>query len=264
MPIHDWTRVPSGLFHHFHQDWSVEIVRTLNRGCLPRGVAALVERRAGIKEPDVLAIQAHRRMHNMTKETFGDNQGGVATAPSIATQMVRRSSKEIYAARANHIVVRHHLGRIVAIIEIISPGNKDSRSAIGDLLEKTIDFLRAGVHVLIVDLFPPTPRDPFGLHKVIWDEIEEEVFQFPAGKDRLLVSYEAGRERVAYIEPLAVGDPMPDMPLFLTADLHVKVPLEATYQATWNALPEEMRTAVETGELPDPDLEQTTALSAMD
>ena len=25
MPIHDWTRVPSGLSHHFHQDWSIEI-----------------------------------------------------------------------------------------------------------------------------------------------------------------------------------------------------------------------------------------------
>ncbi len=36
MPIHDWTRVPAGLFHHFHQDWSIEIARTLNRGRLPR------------------------------------------------------------------------------------------------------------------------------------------------------------------------------------------------------------------------------------
>ena len=27
MPIHDWTRLPGGLFHHFHQDWSIEIAR---------------------------------------------------------------------------------------------------------------------------------------------------------------------------------------------------------------------------------------------
>lgn len=94
---------------------------------------------------------------------------------------------------------------------------------------------------------------------MIWDEIEEEEFHFPAGKDRLLVSHEAGRERVAYIEPLAVGDSMPEMPLFLSTDLHVQVPLETTYQATWNALPDELRRAVETGELPDPDLEETNA-----
>ena len=39
MPIHDWTRVPSGLIHHFHQDRSIEIACTLNRGRLPKGCA---------------------------------------------------------------------------------------------------------------------------------------------------------------------------------------------------------------------------------
>ena len=43
---------------------------------------------------------------------------------------------------------------------------------------------------------------------------------------------------------------MPDMPLFLASELNIKVPLELTYQATWEASPEEMRTAVETGVLP--------------
>ena len=58
MPIHDWTKVPAGLFHHFHQDWSIEIARTLNRGRLPQGVSALVEQRAGPREADVLAIES--------------------------------------------------------------------------------------------------------------------------------------------------------------------------------------------------------------
>lgn len=98
-------------------------------------------------------------------------------------------------------------------------------------------------------------RDPFGIHKLIWDEIEEEEFVFPKGKDRILVSYESGRENVAYIEPLAVGDTMPDMRLFLAASFHIPVPLEATYNAAWEASPEEMRIAVETGVLPDPDLD---------
>ena len=144
MPIHDWTRVPSGLFHHFHQDWSVEIVRdSQSLASCSAAWRPLVEQRAGIKEPDVLAIQAQQRMHGLSSRNSDDREGGVATVPTPGTQIVRRSAKEIYAARANRIVVRHHLGRIVAIIEIISPGNKDSRAAISDLLEKTIDFLRA-------------------------------------------------------------------------------------------------------------------------
>ena len=116
-----------------------------------------------------------------------------------------------------------------------------------------MDFLRAGIHVLIVDLFPPTPRDPFGIHKAIWDEIEEEDFSFPPGKDRIVVSYQTGGERVAYIEPLAVGDELPDMALFLAGEVHVLTPLEATYQAAWAASPEALRAAVETGVVPDAD-----------
>jgi hypothetical protein len=61
--------------------------------------------------------------------------------------------------------------------------------------------------------------------------------------------------RAAYVEPVGVGDELPDMPLFLANDLHVKVPLEPTYRVTWDASPEEMRVAVETGVMPEPDAE---------
>jgi hypothetical protein len=226
MPIHDWTRVPSGLFHDFQQSWSIRIKDALNAGRLPKGVAALVEQRAGPRESDVLAIERRTR----PPRTGAGDDGNVATMAPPETRFVRRTTKEIHAVRANRIVVRHHLGRIIAVIEIVSPGNKDSRSALRDFVDKTIEFLRAGIHVLIIDLFPPTPRDPFGLHKAIWDEIEEEDFTFPPGQDRILASYETGGVRAAYVEPVAVGDVLPDMPLFLANSLHIKVPLEPTYR----------------------------------
>ena len=251
MPLHDWTRVPSGLFHHFHQDWSIEIARELNRGRLPTGVSALVEQRSGSREGDVLAIESWAGVSRAGAE----DDGGVATLEPPRTRIVRKTAKEIYSGRANRIVIRHHLGRIIAVIEILSPGNKDPRSALRDFVDMTIEFLRKGIHVLVVDLFPPTPRDPFGIHKLIWDEVEEEVFQFPAGKDRILASYKTGNERAAYVEPIGVGDELPDMPLFLTYELHVKVPLETTYRATWDASPAEFRVAVETGVMPNPDAE---------
>jgi hypothetical protein len=120
-----------------------------------------------------------------------------------------------------------------------------------DFIDKTVGFMRQGVHLLIVDLFPPSPRDPFGIHKAIWDEIHEEDFAIPEGKDRIVASYEMGGERVAYVEPVAVGDALPTMPLFLTTGVHIRVPLEATYQSTWEASPEELRLAVESGVLPE-------------
>src|SRR5262245_40827960 len=101
MPIHDWSRVPSGIFHHFHQDWSVEIARTLNRGNLPKGLSALVEQRAGPKEGDVLAVQAWTRSRKMRPE-----EDGLLTLERPNTSIVRKTTKEIYADRANRIVVR--------------------------------------------------------------------------------------------------------------------------------------------------------------
>ena len=87
MPIHDWSRVPVGLYHYFHQHWSIEIAATLNRGRLPKGVAALVEQRSGPRE----------------------------------SRFVSRTTKQIYATRTNIVVLKHHLGRTIAVIEIVSP-----------------------------------------------------------------------------------------------------------------------------------------------
>ncbi len=246
MPFHDWTRVPAGLFHDFHQSWSIRIKDALNSGRLPKGVAALVEQRAGPRESDVLAIESRARQ----RPRFEDS-GGVVTKERPVTRFVRRSASELYAQRANRILVKHHLGQILAVIEIVSPGNKDGRASLANFVEKTVEFLRAGIHVLVIDLFPPTPRDPFGIHKAIWDEIVEEDFALPEGKNRILVSYEAGSEYVAYVEPVGVGEVLPDMPLFLWYDLNVRVPLEPTYLETWDACPEEVRVAVETGVMPE-------------
>lgn len=160
MPIHDWARVPSGLFHHFHQDWSIEIARRLNRGLLPKGVSALVEQRTGPREADVLTVERGARDRHL--EPDGGSKTTTLVPPSAT--IVRRISKQIDAGRANRIAVRHHLGRIIAVIEIVSPGNKDGRAALRDFVEESMELLRQGVHLLVIDLFPPPLRDPFGIH----------------------------------------------------------------------------------------------------
>jgi hypothetical protein len=255
MPLHDWSRVPAGLFHHFHQDWSIEISRSLNRGLLPPGMSALVEQRSGPRETDVLAIESFiaRKTKNGDWSPEKDSGGGsVAVATPPVTAVVQRTTADLYALRANRITIRHHLGRVVAVIEIVSPGNKDSRGSFRQFIEKSIGFLDQGIHLLVIDLFPPTPRDPQGIHKAIWDEITEASFELPAQRNRTLVSYDAGPQKVAYVEPIGVGDLLPSMPIFLeAARWHVPVPLESTYQTAWDACPQEFRQAVETGVVPD-------------
>lgn len=239
MPIHDWTRVQSGLFHEFHQSWSVRIKDALNGGGLPRGYYALVEQKVDGPEPDVIAVEMKKRAKPPASAPTATLEPPKASLTAhIASDAVR------YARKANRISIRHPLGQVVAVIEIVSPGNKDSRNSFRSFVEKAIAFLRNGIHLLIVDLFPPSVRDPQGIHKAIWDELADEPFELPAGKPLTCVSYHVDDGITAHIEPVGVGDRLPDMPLYLTPKEHILVPLESTYAATWAVCPEPIRELV--------------------
>jgi len=152
MPIHDWTRVDSGLFHAFHQDWIGVLARALNAGVLP---------------PDYFALR-----------------------------------------------------------------EQSTRGPVPDVL--TLELIAQGLHLLVIDLFPPSTRDPQGIHKAIWDEFVEEDFELPVDQRLTLAAYDAGPPPVAYVEPVAVGEALPDMPIFLKPDFYVPAPLEESYRTTWD------------------------------
>lgn len=239
MPIHDWTRVPAGLFHHFHQDWSIEIARGLNRGVLPKGYSALVEQRVGGPEPDVIAVEAGGNRPDR-------EQGTVLVLDPPRTRVVRQltDDAQLYARKANRISIRHALGDVVAVIEIVSPGNKSSRPALQAFAEKGAALLRGGIHLLVIDLFPPSPRDPQGMPGAISEQFGDDPLELPPETRLTLAAYQSGGDVTAYIEWTAVGRTLPDMPLFLTLDAHVLAPLNATYEATWAACPEAVRELV--------------------
>jgi hypothetical protein len=151
--------------------------------------------------------------------------------------MIAKVEKINYAKRADRVVIRHGRGKVVAVIEVVSPGNKDSRNAIRSFVEKSADLLNQGINLLIVDLFPPTARDPQGIHKAIWDEFTDEPFTMPEGKSLTVASYIGCDPPVAYVEPVAVGDALPSFPIFLSEFRYIPAPLEATYQETFRVLP---------------------------
>ena len=252
MPVHDWARVDANVFHHFHQRWTIAICDALNAGLLPSGYSALVEQHAGGLVPNVLALERRFRPSG-----FAEHSGGIVTATPPKTRLVRQA-KVVLAARANRIVIRPRLGEVVCVLEIVSPGNKSGRAALRAFVEKAIEFLRQGVHLLVIDILPPTSRDPRGTHKAIWDEIEEEPFELLPGKPLTLAAYVAGdlltgRETTAYVELVGVGDTLPEMPAYIDPNGYVPVPLEPTYQAAWATCPADLRELVETGRLSDGD-----------
>jgi hypothetical protein len=69
--------------------------------------------------------------------------------------------------RAENACFRGRSSHVVAIIEILSPALKDGRNAIRMFVEKAADIRNQGVDLLVVDLFPPTPRDPQEIYKAM-------------------------------------------------------------------------------------------------
>jgi hypothetical protein len=239
--MHDWTTIPDGIFHAFHHEWISELSRVLNGGLLPQDYYALPEQIAAGFGPDVLTLQAARL------NSVPSKAGGIVTAQSVTrarprTRFVAETEGEYYRRKKNSVVVRHVSGdEIVAMIEIVSPGNKASRRAFDAFLDKACELIEQRIHLLIVDPFPPGPRDPNGVHAAIWEEIEGGSFPLPADKPLTFVSYECGLTTRAYIEPIAVGDALPDMALFLEPDGCVMTPLEKTYQSAFAAMPQRWR-----------------------
>src|SRR5207244_1284913 len=131
MAVHDWTRVVAGIFHDFHHSWIEEIKRALNRGLLPPEYYALAEQIAGGLGPDVLALEA-----SGPNGKSGGRAGQGSTSPSSVAllctppqvRFTAAAEPEQYARRRKRIVIRHSSDdHVVAMIELVSPGNKASR-----------------------------------------------------------------------------------------------------------------------------------------
>jgi hypothetical protein len=132
-------------------------------------------------------------------------------------------------------------------VEIISPGNKDRPRTVEDFAAKAVTALDVGVHLLMVDLFPPGPYDPQGMHGIIRQRLGpcDEPYDLPADEPLTLASYAAGPQVDVYLEHLAVGAALPEMPLFLRPDRYINVPLEATYREAYRGMPAFWRDVIE-------------------
>jgi hypothetical protein len=255
MPIHDWTRVGAGIFHHFHQRWIGAITDVLNQGMLPGEYYALAEQQGAGFEPDVLTLRAGEPPEpddpagspatSSSGRADENGAGGVLLAePHVRVKA--ETDLEFYRRKQNVVAVRHASGdRLVAVVEVVSKGNKSGRKAFEDFLRKAAELLSHQVHLLILDLQPPTGRDPQGIHGAIWDEVAGEPYSRPDDKPLTLAAYEAGARVRAFVEPVAVGDTLISMPLFLEPGRHVAVPLEESYRLAFESVPRRWRTILE-------------------
>ena len=246
MPIHDWTRVDAGIFHAFHHSWIEEIARALNRGLLPPDYYALPEQHAAGFGPDVLTLQEDRNgdAADAAPSEPATTGGVLLAAPKLPP--TAETDLAFYRRKQSSIAVRHISGdRIVAMVEVVSPGTKAARNPLRAFVQKAAELLDKGVHLLIIDLHPPGKRDPDGIHGEIWQEIAGQEYTLPANKPLTLAAYETGDTVRAYVVNAAVGDILRDMPLLLEPGKAVEVPLEATYTAAFAEVPRRWRRVLE-------------------
>jgi len=237
MPAHDWNRVEAGIFHSFHNAWITHLGEALNSGLLPPDYYALGEQHAGRFVTDVLTL--HAGPPTGEQPPLPPRPSG-ALAVAEAPPKVRRqlTGAETYRQRRRSLAIRHVSGhRLIALVEIASPANKDRLESVEEFAAKTVEALELGVHVLLIDLLPPFRHDPRGLHGTVWNQFDEAPYDLPVAEPLTLASYVAGPPVTAYVEHAAVGGSLPEMPLFLHSDRYILVPLEATYSAAYRGVP---------------------------
>ena len=179
VPIHDWTRV-GGFWSSFHLNWIAELYQQLNDGLLPDGYYAEAHTGGEFRvescdedgggEDGPPGGPRGRRF-------YGDVLGlheGTETEPTGVVALAERPPVTRFAEQMppvrspRSVVVRHGSGgRLVGLIEVVSPGNRDGRGKVAMFCDRVEAALRGEVHVLLIDLFPPTPLVPAGMHGAV-------------------------------------------------------------------------------------------------
>lgn len=239
--------MPAGLFHAFHYGWIWEIHVALNGGLLPKGYYALPEQVVGRAVPDLLTLR-EREADRASEEGAWESGGGIAVAqaPPRVAVVDELDASHLVDVPEHRLAIRHMSDdRLIALIEIVSPGNKEKRAALDDFLDKIQLALSDALHLLILDVIPSTVGNARSIHAALWRRFDR-IYQPPTDWPLELASYACGADGgvTAYVEPLTVGRPLPDMPLFLDTGHYINVPLGATYQTAWEQMPGPLRRRV--------------------
>jgi hypothetical protein len=242
MPLRDHFRPPLDKSRHwegFYGGWPMMIAAALSK-VLPRRYFAEPRVRLGVNaEVDVGTFDEDP---TLPWRAVDDSEGGVATAiwapPRPAVDVVvgipldDEYEVQIYDSERN--------GRLVASIEIVSPSNKDRPASRAVFAAKCVSLLRQNVSVAIVDV---VSTRQLNLYSDLLDLIGISDPTMGDGPPRLYavetrwkqIKGPSGRFQ-AWLNPLAVGQPLPTLPIWLSDDVAVRLELESSYEETCRVL----------------------------
>lgn len=227
MPLHDWTDDRG--WDSVHQLWINALLYWI-QDRLPSGYRAYLGSAPG------LTVAAESGRPDIAVRTAPPPADNAATATEM---LVAGPEPDFHAiavlpsepAAAVHIV---YLGQLVAAIELVSPRNKDRPSAREFYRNRYLSYLWSGVHLMLVDVH----RRPVGF-SFIEAMAAELQCRFPTGLPPHVVSWNAGGRTPeggqfldGWYRTLTIGEPLPTVPLALTAERSLLIDLEHTYAET--------------------------------
>jgi len=231
MPLLDHFHPPVLTYHHwesFHAIWAGAMMERLNQMLPSRYLAEIHVHLGNRVEADVAEFERD----SPREEVVNGPGGGVAVAPwapPVATQVLPAVFPDDI-----EVLVRDTRDdyRLVAVVELVSPGNKDRPESRQAFAAKVAAYLQRGVGLLVVDIV--TSRQA---------NMHNELVRLLGHDAAFLMAEEATLYAVAYrpvrrqeknqidVWPMAfaVGAPLPLAPLGLRGNGCVPVDLEVTY-----------------------------------
>ena len=216
----------------------------LNAGAPPPTHYALAEQYGGGRQGDVLTLEVPEP-ETGTVGFESEGGGGVATAVDVRPPRVEAvsSEMEMVAVAPRHLAIRTAEGdRLVAVVGIVSEANGHERDSRSRFCGKVLDYVQRGIHV-VVEPHPPKRSLPSGLQAEVWRTVCEEPL-VGVGPMRW-VTYAVNSRITAYVQSADVGLSVPDLPLFLSGDTYVDLPLAETYAEAYRGVPNRFRRVLE-------------------
>jgi hypothetical protein len=203
-------------WHSFHNSWATYLSSQLNT-LLPAGYFAEANVQFGV-EIDVATFE----------------EPGAAGAPPAWVPPPPVSHPFEMAGVVVEVGIFSRSGgpQLAGAVELVSPANKDRPLHREAFVSKCVTYLQAGVGVVVVDVVTERPAD---LHRELLVRLGvADPGPGPAlsGSAFRPVERDGKRWLDVWGEPIAVGQPLPTLPLWLRGGLCLPVELEATYERT--------------------------------
>src|SRR5262245_40304576 len=240
MPLRDHFRPPTAdaaQWEGVHSMWTSSLVRQLNGVQLPPRYRAIGQVHAGTQvEIDIATFEEDQPLSGAPGEGNGVATAVWAPPEPVQTLPTEFPAQDLFEVR----VYDDQRGRrLVAAIELASPGNKDRPENRRAFAVKCASYLQQRVSVVIVDVVTERRAN---LHRELLEVMRLGEATTPIDEANLYaVAYRAMKEQTRWRidlwpHALTLGAALPTLPLWLAGNLAVPLLLEETYEETCRVL----------------------------